>query len=490
MRFVAPWRSLSCLILVLGLAGPAFSQEAAPATPPAATEGAPAEGVQPPAEPAPAAPAPVVFNNGDIAWMLTSCLLVLMMTAPGLFLFYGGLVRKKNVLSVFMQCLFLCGLNTVLWVVIGYSLAFGTDGPTMYEMKKADGTVQKFSAFGGFNKVMLKGVVPHLSEDTSVTAPEYPAAGVLPEILFMVFQMMFFIITPALICGAFAERMKFSAMVAFSVLWGLLIYCPLAHWVWSGSTAILSQGPFPGLDFAGGLVVHASSGVSALVCALFLGKRIGYGKEPIIPHNMTYTAIGAAMLWVGWFGFNAGSELASDSRAVATFLATHVAAAAALLSWSVIEWLHLGKPSVLGASSGIVAGLVVITPASGFVTPTGALIMGLIAGVVCYLAVAQVKPLLGYDDSLDAFGVHGVGGITGAILTGVFASETIMGRGAVPANLIVNQLVGVGVTIVFAVVGSVIILSLISVTIGLRVKEEAEIEGLDVSEHGESGYVF
>ena len=347
MRFVAPWwRSLSCLILVLGLAGPAYSQEAAPATTPAATEGAPAEGEKtPPAEPA--SPPPVAYNNGDIAWMLTSTLLVLMMTAPGLFLFYGGLVRKKNVLSVFMQCLFLCGLNTILWVVIGYSIAFGTDGPTLYEMKKEDGSVQKYTAFGGFNKVMLKGVVPHLSTDEKVTVPEYPAQGAIPEVLFMIFQMMFYIITPALICGAFAERMKFSAMVAFTGLWGLLVYCPLAHWVWSGSTAILSSGPFPGLDFAGGLVVHASSGISALVCALFLGKRVGYGKEPIIPHNMTYTAIGAAMLWVGWFGFNAGSELASDTRAVSAFVATHIAAAAALVSWSVIEWLHLGKPSVL-----------------------------------------------------------------------------------------------------------------------------------------------
>lgn len=492
MRFVAPWwRSLSCLILVLGLAGPAYAQEAAPATPPVATEGAPAEGTTPPAEAATPAAPPPTYNNGDIAWMLTSCLLVLMMTAPGLFLFYGGLVRKKNVLSVFMQCLFLCGLNSVLWVVIGYSLAFGTDGPTLYEWKKEDGTVQKFSAFGGFNKVLLKGVLPELASGAAEgDAPVYPAAGAIPEVLFMTFQMMFFIITPALICGAFAERMKFSAMVAFSVLWGLLIYCPLAHWVWSGPTAILSSGPYPGLDFAGGLVVHASSGISALVCALFLGKRIGYGKEPIIPHNLTYTAIGAAMLWVGWFGFNAGSELASDSRAVSAFIATHIAAAAALVSWSLIEWVHLGKPSVLGASSGIVAGLVVITPASGFVTVPGGLVMGLIAGVVCYLAVAQIKPLLGYDDSLDAFGVHGVGGITGAILTGVFASEAIMGKGKVVEGLLLNQVIGVGVTAVFAIVGSVIILSLISITIGLRVKEETEIEGLDVNEHGESGYVF
>jgi Amt family ammonium transporter len=250
------------------------------------------------------------------------------------------------------------------------------------------------------------------------------------------------------------------------------------------------MGPYPGLDFAGGLVVHASSGVSALVCALFLGKRVGYGKEPIVPHNMTYTAIGAALLWVGWFGFNAGSEIAADNRAVAAFVVTHVCAAAALLSWTIAEWIVVGKPSVLGASSGIVAGLVVITPASGYVNPTGALIMGAIAGVVCFIACAKLKPMLGYDDSLDAFGVHGIGGITGALLTGVFATETIMGRGLVPENLLFNQAFGVLVTVIYAIVGSVILLTLISVTIGLRVSEETEIEGLDVREHGESGYVF
>jgi Amt family ammonium transporter len=487
--------------LTLGTIGQSWGQEAAappaepaaapaaeaPATPPAEAPAAPA------AEAAPEAPAepPPLAGSGDIAFMLICTLLVLMMTAPGLFLFYGGLVRKKNVLSVFMQCLFLCGINSIIWMVVGYSIAFGETGPKMFTSGELAEKYPAIQWFGGWDKVMLKGVEPYLPEgsDTPVYKRSHIWANV-PELLFMVFQMMFYIITPALICGAFAERMKFSAMVVYTVLWGLLIYCPLAHWVWSGTTALLASGPYPGLDFAGGLVVHASSGISALVCALFLGKRLGYGKEPIVPHNLTYTAIGAALLWVGWFGFNAGSEIAADERAVATFVATHIAAAAALLSWSLAEWVVIGKPSVLGACSGLVAGLVVITPASGYVTPSAALIMGLAAGVICFIACAKIKPLFGYDDSLDAFGVHGVGGITGAILTGVFASEAIMGRGKVPENLVINQLVGVGVTAVYAIVGSVILLSLISVTIGLRVSPEDEIEGLDVSEHGESGYVF
>lgn len=496
MRPRAPWwQGILGLCLALGTVSPSWGQEAA--TPPAepaaaaapAAETAPAT---PPAEAAPATPEPApLAGSGDIAFMLVCTLLVLMMTAPGLFLFYGGLVRKKNVLSVFMQCLFLCGINSIVWMVVGYSIAFGEDGPKMFPKGYAEDKFAAIQWFGGFDKVMLEKVNPTLPEgvDTPVYRRSHIWANV-PELLFMVFQMMFYIITPALICGAFAERMKFSAMVAYTVLWGLLIYCPLAHWVWSGTTAVLASGPYPGLDFAGGLVVHASSGISALICALFLGKRLGYGKEPIVPHNLTYTAIGAALLWVGWFGFNAGSEIAADERAVATFVATHVAAAAALVSWSMAEWVTIGKPSVLGASSGIVAGLVVITPASGYVTATGALIMGLAAGVICFLACAKIKPLFGYDDSLDAFGVHGIGGITGAILTGVFASETIMGRGKIPDNLLINQLVGVGVTLVYAIVGSVILLSLISITIGLRVSPEDEIEGLDITEHGESGYVF
>lgn len=486
MRPMVPWwRFVFPLVVTLVTASPGWGAEGdAPATPPA--EGA----VEAAEEPVTSVEAPE-YNNGDIAWMLTSSLLVLMMTAPGLFLFYGGLVRKKNVLSVFMQCLFLCGLNSIIWIVIGYSLAFGESGPTMYEFKKPDGEVVELTLFGGFDKVMLEKVNPYIPEGSD--GPVFRQSHIwsnVPEMLFMTFQMMFFIITPALICGAFAERMKFSAMVLFTVLWGLFVYCPLAHWVWSGPKAFLASGPYPGLDFAGGLVVHASSGISALICALFLGKRLGYGKEPMIPHNLTYTAIGAAMLWVGWFGFNAGSEIAADNRAVAAFVVTHVCAATALVAWCVAEWIHVGKPSVLGASSGIVAGLVVITPASGYVTPTGALIMGVIAGLICYASVAFVKPLMGYDDSLDAFGVHGVGGITGAILTGVFASETIMGVGAIPDNLVFNQLFGILVTAALAIVGTVIILTIIKFTIGLRVSEEDEIEGLDITEHGESGYMF
>jgi Amt family ammonium transporter len=431
-------------------------------------------------EPATGTAAKPEFNQADIAWMLVSSALVLLMTGPGLALFYGGLVRRKNVLSVMMQCLFLMGMNSVLWFVIAYSLAFSTNGPTLFTTASG----QKITAIGGLDKLLLNGVGPTGSGD-------YTATGTIPEELFMVFQMMFFIITPALIAGAFAERMKFSAMVLFTLLWGLLVYCPLAHWVWSGDAALFGKNsPLASYDFAGGLVVHASSGVSALICALVLGKRIGHGQEPMPPHNMTYTVIGACLLWVGWFGFNAGSQLAADARAVNAFVVTHLCAAAGLLGWACTEWWVHGKPSVLGACSGVVAGLVVITPASGFVTPGAAIIMGIIGGGICYLACAKVKAHFGYDDALDAFGVHGVGGSLGAILTGVFATTAVTGEAALPANLLRNQFIGLLITYALAVVGTWVILKIVDAAVGLRVAHAVEVRGLDVSEHSEEGYIF
>jgi Amt family ammonium transporter len=416
---------------------------------------------------------------GNNAWMMTASALVLFMTAPGLAMFYGGLVRKKNVLGVLMQCVFLMGLMTVLWGLIGYSLAFGGSNPY----------------FGNLDFALLNGV-----KMQDGVAPG--AADGIPDLLFMVFQGMFFIITPALICGAFAERMKFSAMVVFMILWGLLIYCPLAHWVWSPSGMLFfgADGAVMGgaLDFAGGTVVHISSGVSALICAILIGRRLGFGTEDMRPHNLTYTVLGAAMLWVGWFGFNAGSAAKSNDLAVNAFVVTHFSAAAGAVAWAVLEWLLRGKPSVLGAASGAVAGLVCITPASGFVQPMPALVMGALAGIVCYFAVASVKAKIGYDDSLDAFGVHGVGGTLGAILTGVFATVDVNPDGANGAfydpaagtQLVIAQVVAAAITWGLAIVGSFILLKLIDVTIGLRVSQEAELRGLDVAEHGEEGYIF
>ncbi|SFI10208.1 ammonium transporter [Planctomicrobium piriforme] len=438
--------------------------------------------MQAPEEPAPAAEAPAEvppLDAGKVAWMLTSSALVLFMTAPGLALFYGGLVRKKNILGVMMQCFFLMGLMTVLWAVVGYSWAFGGTNPYI----------------GNFDFVLLKGVI---------AGPDRLLEAAGNDMLFCVFQGMFFIITPALICGAFAERMKFSTMAVFSVLWALLVYCPIAHWVWSTPGWLNVFNPdakFPGLDFAGGTVVHISSGVSALICALLIGKRVGFGKEPMPPHNLTYTCIGAAMLWVGWFGFNGGSALAADKWAVNAFLATHFAAAAGVLGWVFAEWIGHGKPTTLGACSGAVAGLVCITPAAGAVDPIQGLILGLAAGVVCYLACTKLKNALGYDDSLDAFGVHGVGGTLGAILTGVFANKAITagigpfkdGLGGVlegnPQQL-VNQLVGIGCSMGLAIVGTFILLKLLDATMGLRVSQDDEIQGLDLSQHGEEGYIF
>jgi Amt family ammonium transporter len=420
-------------------------------------------------------------NNG---FMLICCALVLFMTAPGLAMFYGGLVRRKNVLSVMMQCIFLMGLMTVIWAVYGYSLAFGGDGRWV----------------GNFDYLFMNGVQRYW--DDAAGGPITPMSSGITTQTHMLFQGMFFIITPALICGAFAERMKFSAMVVFSILWGTFIYCPLCHWVWGGGLLTYGDGLAGGaIDFAGGTVVHISSGVSALVVAIVIGPRLGFMKEPIQPHNLTYTALGAAMLWVGWFGFNAGSELLSDDLTSSAFAVTHFSAAAGAVAWAMTEWIVLKKPTVLGASSGAVAGLVCITPAAGFVQPMPALLMGAIAGVVCYWACSKLKHTLKYDDALDAFGVHGIGGTVGAILTGVFATRAcwdVTGKGEKIGliesggdfGLVIGQLVAVAVTFVFAGVGSLILLKLIDVVIGLRVTAENEQRGLDITDHGEEGYML
>ena len=424
------------------------------------------------------------FIPADIAWMLTCSALVLMMTAPGLALFYGGLVRKKNVLGVMMQCVFLMGLMSVLWAVIGYSLAFGGVNPYI----------------GNLDHVFLKGVVPQFVDGEILT----PASGSIPTSVFMCFQGMFFIITPALICGAFAERMKFSTMCVFMILWGLLIYCPICHWVWSDAGWLCEwndQALFPALDFAGGTVVHISSGVSALVFALFIGQRMGYGKDPMPPHNLTYTVIGTALLWVGWFGFNAGSALSAGPGAVNAFVATHFAAASGVVGWAGAEWFLRGKASMLGGCSGAVAGLVCITPASGSVTVMSAIILGLIAGLVCFWACTSLKKIFNYDDSLDAFGIHGIGGALGAILTGFFASRSITGQlegnriGLIESGFtnfaqLINQIVSVLAASGLAVVGTIALLVVLDATLGLRVSPQEEQNGLDITQHGEEGYLF
>jgi Amt family ammonium transporter len=419
-------------------------------------------------------------SSADNGWMLTSSALVLMMTGPGLALFYGGLVRKKNVLGTMMQSFALMAVVTVLWGLFSFRLAFGSGN----------------SFIGGLHHLFLRGVG---------SAPDADYAGTIPLQTFMVYQLMFAIITPGLIAGAFAERMKFSAMLVFMILWSIVVYDPMAHMVW-GKGGLLNAalgGRFPTLDFAGGTVVHITSGVSALVCALYLGKRVGYPKEPMPPHSVVLSFIGACLLWVGWFGFNAGSALSAGSLATSAFVATHFAAAAAAAGWAGAEWLRNGKPSTLGAISGSVAGLVAITPASGFVKPMPALLIGLIAGVFCYWMVAKVKSVFGYDDSLDAFGVHGAGGTLGALLTGVFASSTVnpilkdAQGNTLPSGLLegnghqlVNQLVGVAISWIIAIVGTLVILKLVDMTIGLRVSEEEEIQGLDLSQHGEEGYYW
>ncbi|MGD0200664.1 MAG: ammonium transporter [Bryobacteraceae bacterium] len=417
-------------------------------------------------------------SAGDNAWMLTSAALVLLMTGPGLALFYGGLVRKKNVLGTMMQSFVLMALVTVIWAVVGYSLAFGEGNWFV----------------GGLQHAFLNGVG---------AAPDPDYAATIPQQTFMVYQLMFAIITPALISGAFAERMKFSAMLLFMTLWSLVVYFPMAHMVW-GKGGLLNAalgGRFPCFDFAGGTVVHITSGVSALVCALYLGKRRGYPHEPMKPHNLVLSFIGACLLWVGWFGFNAGSALASSALATSAFVATHFAAAAAALGWIVAEWARSGKPSVLGAISGSVAGLVAITPASGFVTPLPALVIGFAAGVVCYFMVTAVKRVFGYDDSLDAFGVHGAGGTLGALLTGVFATSAVnagfrdpsgrvLALGLVDGNggQIANQLIGVAIAWGLAAVGTLVILKICDLVIGVRVDPDHETQGLDLSMHGEEAY--
>ena len=394
------------------------------------------------------------LNGADTAWMMTASLLVLLMTLPGLALFYGGLVRRKNVLSVLMQCLIAAGMMSVLWVLVGYSLAFSGDGTWI----------------GNLDKAMLAGITP----DT--------VSGTIPEYVFVMFQGMFAIITPALMLGAFAERMRFGPYLAFISVWLLVVYAPLAHMVWGGG--FMAQ--LGALDFAGGLVVHMSSGWSALIAAIVLGRRAGFGNEPIHPHNLVLTVIGASLLWVGWFGFNAGSELAADGVAGLAFITTHTATATAVLVWVFIEWLHLGKPTVLGAATAAVAGLVGITPACAFVSPMGAIAVGGTVAAVCYLAVAMLKPRFGYDDSLDVFGVHGVGGMWGALATAIFISE-VSDAGYLGQIWIQTQ--SILFTMVFSCVMTFIILKVLALVFGnLRVSEEAEAEGLDLSEHSESAY--
>jgi ammonium transporter, Amt family len=444
-----------------------------------------------------AAPAaPPKLDTGDNAWVLTSAALVLMMTGPALALFYCGLVRKKNVLGVMMQCVFLMCLMTVIWGLWGYTLSFGGD---------ALPTPPKW--IGNLDHLFMRGVQAEWQDGKSII-PVHPTLSI-NRLTHMLFQGMFFVITPALICGAFAERMKFSTMVVFMILWGTFIYCPLCHWVWGGGilmyapenpNAAISMGG--ALDFAGGTVVHISSGVSALICALLLGKRLGYGSEPMPPHNLTYTAVGAAMLWVGWFGFNAGSALNASGLAASAFCATHFAAAAGGLTWAAMEWITRGKPTILGTCSGVVAGLVCITPAAGFVTPMPAFLMGVAVGITCFLACTTLKSRFKYDDSLDAFGVHGVGGTLGAILTGVFATRatgafSVDGAAAPQAlglleggSRLPSQLIAVAITWTVAIVGTFVLLKVLDATMGLRVPREAEIEGLDLSQHGEEGYIF
>ncbi|HFC92307.1 MAG TPA: ammonium transporter [Leucothrix mucor] len=405
------------------------------------------------------------LSSGDTAWMLVATVLVLFMTIPGLSMFYAGMVRSKNALSTFVQIFAITALATIVWVVIGYSIAFGGEGPY----------------WGGLDKMFLNGVtVDSLS-------------GTIPETVFMVFQMTFAIITPALIVGAFAERMKFSAMLIFTVIWLIVVYAPITHWVWGDGGWLGGKGI---LDFAGGTVVHINAGVAGLVAAIVIGKRKGFGKTAMPPHNLTYTIIGAAMLWVGWFGFNAGSELAADNVAGMAMAVTQIATAAAALTWMLSEWIFHGKPSALGIASGAVAGLVAITPAAGAVGPMGALALGAISGVACYISVAKLKKIFGYDDSLDAFGLHGVGGIVGALLTGVFAATSLGGSGfgndgigSIGAQVMV-QATGIGATILYTGVMTFIILIILKVTIGLRVTEEAEIEGLDTAEHDERAYIL
>jgi Amt family ammonium transporter len=432
---------LALAALLIAKLDPALAQEAAEAA---------AEAAKP------------TIDSGDTAWMLTSTALVLMMTVPGLALFYGGMVRKKNVLSIVMQCFTTTCIVTVAWMVLGYSWAF-TDGGAMQ------------SYLGGASQFMLKNLT--LDSTNSL-------AATIPESVFMTFQMTFAIITPALIVGAFADRMKFSALVLFMTLWVLFVYAPIAHWVWGGGFL----GGAGVLDFAGGTVVHINAGIAGLVTAIYLGKRTGYGSENMAPHNLVYSLTGAALLWVGWFGFNAGSAVAANGRAGMAMAVTQIATAAAALAWMFAEWVVHRKPSVLGIISGAVAGLVAITPASGFVGPVGALWIGAAAGVGCFFAATTVKRALGYDDSLDVFGVHCIGGIIGAILTGVFAVEAIGGaKGVLEGNVgqIWTQIEGVAVTLAWSGLATFVILIVVNLLTGVRVSQPVEVEGLDINLHGE-----
>ena len=404
------------------------------------------------------------LSAGDTAWMLTATALVLFMTIPGLSLFYAGMVRSKNVLSVLMQCFAITSLMTILWVLYGYSIAFGGEG----------------AYWGGLDKLFLAGV--------TVDA----LSGTIPETVFMTFQMTFAIITPALIVGAFAERMKFTAMLWFMAIWLTVVYAPICHWVWGDGGWLGNKGI---LDFAGGTVVHINAGIAGLVAAIVIGKRKGYPTTPMMPHNLTYSLIGASMLWVGWFGFNAGSELAADGAAGMAMAVTQIATASAALTWMFSEWVSHGKPSVLGIATGAVAGLVAITPASGYVGPMGAIAIGVAAGIGCFLASVKLKRMLGYDDSLDVFGVHAVGGIIGALLTGVFCAEFLGGAGfgiedgGIAAQVSV-QFIGIIATVIYTAVVSLIILKALDLLIGLRVSEDDETEGLDIVLHDERGYII
>ncbi len=454
------WR-LAPLPLVLFAALPAWAQNAATAA-------------APPAAAAAAAVTEAKVDTGDTAWMLTSTALVLMMTVPGLALFYAGMVRKKNVLATLMQSFSICALVTVLWMVAGYSLAF-TNGNAY---------------IGDFSRLFLNGIATNWDKPFTLgLGTDNSTVNTIPETVYLMFQMTFAIITPALIAGAFADRMKFSALMLFTALWSLLVYSPIAHWVWSPLGWINALGA---ADFAGGTVVHINAGVAGLICALVLGKRVGYGHENMAPYNLAYAVIGASLLWVGWFGFNAGSAVGAGGRAGMAMLATQIATGAAALGWVAAEWVAKGKPSVLGVISGAVAGLVAITPASGFVLPGPALIIGVVAGVVCFWSATGLKHLLGYDDSLDAFGVHGIGGIIGAMLTGVFAygplsATTDKPEGIYTAGtaLLTSQAIAVGATIAYSAVATFILLKVIDVVVGLRVSADEEREGLDVVLHGE-----
>jgi Amt family ammonium transporter len=447
--------SLGALSAALMASLPAWAQEATEAAAEATTEAA-------------AAVAPIV-DKGDVAWMMTSSALVLFMTVPGLALFYGGLVRTKNMLSVLMQCTMIAAMVMVVWIFYGYSMSFG-GGTSPY--------------WGGLGKVFLKGVTP---ETLSAT---FTDGVMLPEYIFIAFQMTFAAITPALIIGAFAERMKFSAVLLFCLIWVTFSYFPIAHMVWDGAGLIFNWGA---IDFAGGTVVHINAGIAALVCALMLGKRVGYGKDNMAPHSMTLTMVGASMLWVGWFGFNAGSNLEATAGATLAMINTFVATAGAIIGWSLIESLTRGKASMLGAASGMVAGLVAITPACGTIGPVGAIVLGFGASIVCFFFVDKVKHALGYDDSLDVFGVHGIGGIVGAIATGILTAPSLGGTGAEDFSIAAQTLIqfkGVIVTILWSGVVSVVALFIVKAVTGLRVKEDAEREGLDLTSHGERAYNY